>query len=84
MMAPAWIWKLSLVVARSAMCKWTLTQTELIEAIFKVGVSTSPIITEVSGRGVGLDVVRRNVEALHGRINVDWKPGWGYLHAQPA
>ena len=55
----------------------TLTQTELIEAIFKVGVSTSPIITEVSGRGVGLDVVRRNVEALHGRINVDWKPGLG-------
>lgn len=55
----------------------TLTQTDLVEAIFKVGVSTSPIITEVSGRGVGLDVVRRNVEALRGRINVDWKPGLG-------
>ncbi len=55
----------------------TMTEAEVVEAIFKVGVSTSPIVTDISGRGVGLDVVRRNVEALHGRIDVDWKTGAG-------
>jgi len=55
----------------------TLSETELIELIFRPGISTSPIITDLSGRGVGLDVVRRNVEALHGRIDVDWMPGAG-------
>jgi two-component system chemotaxis sensor kinase CheA len=54
-----------------------LSEAELAELIFKAGVSTSPIITDVSGRGVGLDVVRRNVEELHGRIDVDWTPGAG-------
>ncbi|HEY74462.1 MAG: hypothetical protein DRJ03_05850 [Chloroflexi bacterium] len=54
-----------------------LNKAELIEAIFNIGVSTSPIITDISGRGVGLDVVRRNVEALRGRIDVDWSPGAG-------
>lgn len=55
----------------------TLTDSELVELIYAPGFSTSPIITDVSGRGVGLDVVRRNVENLHGRINVEWKPGEG-------
>lgn len=54
-----------------------LSEAELIEAIFKPGISTSPIITDISGRGVGLDVVRRSAEALHGRIDVDWTPGGG-------
>jgi len=54
-----------------------MTEGELAEAIFKLGVTTSPIITDVSGRGVGLDVVRRNVEALGGRISVDWTPNHG-------
>jgi two-component system chemotaxis sensor kinase CheA len=54
-----------------------LSEAELAELIFNAGFSTSPIITDVSGRGVGLDVVRRNVEALDGRIGVDWKPGLG-------
>ena len=47
------------------------TEEDLKEAIFNVGVSTSPIITDISGRGIGLDVVRRNVEALHGRVDVE-------------
>ncbi len=55
----------------------TLSEDDLKEAIFNAGVSTSPIITDISGRGVGLDVVRRNVEALHGRVDVDWTPGAG-------
>ncbi len=54
-----------------------LSEAELSELIFNSGFSTSPIITDVSGRGVGLDVVRRNVEALNGRISVDWKSGLG-------
>jgi two-component system chemotaxis sensor kinase CheA len=49
-----------------------LTEAELIEAIFRSGVSTSKIITDISGRGIGLDVVRRNVEALQGRVFVEW------------
>lgn len=55
----------------------TLSEEDLKEAIFTSGISTSPIITDISGRGVGLDVVRRNVEALHGRIDVDSTPGKG-------
>jgi two-component system chemotaxis sensor kinase CheA len=58
-----------------------LSEAELVEAIFTAGISTNPIITDISGRGVGLDVVRRNVEALHGRIDVDWTPGAGATFA---
>jgi two-component system chemotaxis sensor kinase CheA len=54
-----------------------LDRLTLEQAIYDVGISTSPVITDVSGRGVGLDVVRRNVESLHGRIDMDWSPGEG-------
>ncbi len=54
-----------------------LSETELEELIFNAGFSTSPVITDVSGRGVGLDVVHRNVGALNGRINVEWATGTG-------
>ena len=54
-----------------------LTDAEIIELIYSPGFSTSVFITDVSGRGVGLDVVRRNVELLRGRITLDWKPGQG-------
>jgi len=65
------------IVRRSKMDVQALSEEDLKEAIFNAGVSTSPIITDISGRGVGLDVVRRNVEALHGRIDVDSTPGVG-------
>ncbi len=55
----------------------SLTEAQVVAAIFNLGVSTSPIITDISGRGVGLDIVRRNVEALHGQVEVDWTPGTG-------
>jgi two-component system chemotaxis sensor kinase CheA len=58
-----------------------LSEAELAELIFSSGFSTSPIITDVSGRGVGLDVVRRNVEALDGRVSINWKPGLGSTFA---
>ena len=54
-----------------------LTSQELADYVFKIGVSTSPIITDLSGRGVGLDVVRRNIEALHGQCTVAWTEGVG-------
>lgn len=47
-----------------------LSDDETLMLIFTSGLSTSPIITGVSGRGVGMDVVRRNVEALQGQVDV--------------
>ncbi len=60
---------------------WELDEAELIELIFNSRFSTSPIITDVSGRGVGLDVVRSNVEMLGGRVSVDWSEGEGAVFA---
>jgi len=54
-----------------------LSDAELIELIYTPGFSTSAMITDVSGRGVGLDVVRRNVDNLHGRIQLESQPGQG-------
>ncbi len=62
---------------RSGVDAQLLSDEDLREAIFTLGITTSPIITDISGRGVGLDVVRRNVEALHGRIDVDSRLGQG-------
>ena len=45
--------------------------------IFQPGFSTSEEVTEVSGRGVGLDVVRRNLEKMRGRVSVSTHPGRG-------
>lgn len=50
----------------------TLDEPELTALIYQPGFSTSNMITDVSGRGVGLDVVRRKIEDLHGRISLDW------------
>ncbi|HSH04366.1 MAG TPA: hybrid sensor histidine kinase/response regulator [Anaerolineae bacterium] len=45
--------------------------------IFNSGLSTSKLITDISGRGVGLDVVRQNVSELHGILQVKTHPGQG-------
>lgn len=45
--------------------------------IFRPGFTTAPLITEVAGRGVGLDVVRRAVEALQGAVDVESRRGQG-------
>lgn len=50
---------------------------EVLGLIFRSGLSTSRFITSVSGRGVGLDVVRENVEALNGSIEVETDAGRG-------
>ena len=50
---------------------------ELFRLILEPGFSTASEVTEFSGRGVGMDVVRRNVEALRGVISIDGKAGIG-------
>ena len=54
-----------------------LTDEEIFGLIFEPGFSTSEQVTDVSGRGVGMDVVRRNVEALRGSVSVASEPGRG-------
>ncbi|MDY6833857.1 MAG: chemotaxis protein CheA [Chloroflexota bacterium] len=54
-----------------------LSQEEAIDLIFASGMSTSENTTEVSGRGVGMDIVRRNIQALNGVVLIDTKPGIG-------
>jgi two-component system, chemotaxis family, sensor kinase CheA len=48
-----------------------MDDAEVYELIFRSGLSTNSIITDLSGRGVGLDVVRENVERMHGLIEVE-------------
>jgi two-component system, chemotaxis family, sensor kinase CheA len=55
----------------------TLTKQELTNLIFHSGLSTAQSITEVSGRGVGMDVVKRKITELRGEILVDTEPGKG-------
>ncbi|MCB9134668.1 MAG: chemotaxis protein CheA [Anaerolineales bacterium] len=54
-----------------------LTNNEAIELIFHPGLSTAPTINEISGRGVGMDIVRTNIETLNGTILTDTWPGEG-------
>ena len=54
-----------------------MTDNQVQSLIFTPGFSTKTFVTEVSGRGVGLDVVRTNVEALKGSIQVESLPGRG-------
>jgi two-component system chemotaxis sensor kinase CheA len=55
----------------------TLTDSEVYELIFLPGFSTAEKTTDVSGRGVGMDVVRRNVQELGGKVDVKSDPGRG-------
>jgi two-component system chemotaxis sensor kinase CheA len=54
-----------------------LTDAEVAELIFHPGFSTADAVTDLSGRGVGLDVVRRNIDAIHGSVSVESTPGQG-------
>jgi two-component system, chemotaxis family, sensor histidine kinase and response regulator PixL len=51
--------------------------SELLDLIFEPGFSTAEKVTDLSGRGVGMDVVRTNIRSLNGDIIVDTKPGEG-------
>ncbi len=54
-----------------------LTPNEIDNLVFKPGFSTAEALSELSGRGVGMDVVRRNVVNLGGRITISSEPGQG-------
>jgi two-component system chemotaxis sensor kinase CheA len=56
-----------------------MSTAEIQALIFAAGFSTRTAVTEISGRGVGLDVVRANVERLKGNIQVEFTPGKGCL-----
>lgn len=54
-----------------------LTERDLREMLFHPGFSTAPAKTELAGRGVGLDVVRANLQALNGEIEINSRAGEG-------
>jgi two-component system chemotaxis sensor kinase CheA len=55
----------------------TLGERELLDLVFLPGFSTAEAVTGISGRGVGMDVVRQNVELLRGSVRLDSSPGRG-------
>jgi two-component system chemotaxis sensor kinase CheA len=54
-----------------------LVERELLQLIFLPGFSTAAAVTNVSGRGVGMDVVRTNVEKIGGKVEIESRPGKG-------
>ncbi len=54
-----------------------IPETQLLDTIFEPGFSTAASLTELSGRGVGMDVVRTNIEQIRGNISVKTQPGVG-------
>jgi len=55
----------------------SLSESDINMLIFAPGFSTAAAVTDISGRGVGMDVVKRNIEALRGTVNVRSKEGVG-------
>ena len=55
----------------------SLTDTEVWNLIFAPGFSTAEEVTDVSGRGVGMDVVKKNITALNGTVEIDSAEGYG-------
>ncbi len=54
-----------------------LTDAQIYDLVFHPGLSTAEQVSDISGRGVGMDVVRRNIKDLGGAIEVDSRPGKG-------
>lgn len=73
------------IIKKAAVKKGMLTgeqaarmdDSEAIYLIFDAGMSTAEKVTDVSGRGVGMDIVRQNIEAFNGHISVETKVGEG-------
>lgn len=57
----------------------TLSDREVFNLIFQPGFSTAKVITDVSGRGVGMDVVKRNIDLLRGQVDIQSEPGKGTI-----
>ncbi|QXG23319.1 chemotaxis protein CheA [Pseudomonas viridiflava] len=56
-----------------------LTDQEIYNLIFEPGFSTAEAVTNLSGRGVGMDVVKRNITLLRGTVDLDSQPGEGTI-----
>ncbi|NJL58928.1 MAG: chemotaxis protein CheA [Desulfobacteraceae bacterium] len=56
-----------------------ITEREVYNLIFEPGFSTAKIVSDISGRGVGMDVVRKNVESLRGQVEIQSQPGEGSM-----
>jgi two-component system chemotaxis sensor kinase CheA len=54
-----------------------MSDQQIYDLVFEPGFSTAEKLTDVSGRGVGMDVVRRNIEEVKGHVNIDSVPGQG-------
>jgi len=55
----------------------TLTDSQVFDLLFEPGFSTAKEVSDISGRGVGMDVVKRNIQSLGGRIQVESEQGKG-------
>jgi two-component system chemotaxis sensor kinase CheA len=55
----------------------SMSDHDVWQLIFAPGFSTADVVTDVSGRGVGMDVVKRNIEGLGGKVELESSPGFG-------
>jgi two-component system chemotaxis sensor kinase CheA len=55
----------------------TMSDKDVYGFIFEPGFSTADVVSEVSGRGVGLDVVKKNLERIRGKVEINTEPGKG-------
>jgi len=55
----------------------SMSDEDVWQLIFSPGFSTAEAITDISGRGVGMDVVLRNVQSMNGKVNISSEPGKG-------
>lgn len=55
----------------------SLRDDEVFQLIFEPGFSTAEKVTDISGRGVGMDVVKKNLEKIKGRVDINSRPGQG-------
>lgn len=55
----------------------SMPDSEVWQLIFAPGFSTADVVTDVSGRGVGMDVVKRNILAMGGQVEIESSAGWG-------
>jgi len=56
-----------------------LTDSEIYNMVFEPGFSTAKVVSDVSGRGVGMDVVKRNIQAMRGQVVITSTPGKGSI-----
>lgn len=65
------------IAAGKARADQNYTDSEVYQMVFLPGLSTAKAVTDVSGRGVGMDVVKRNIEALRGTVEIRSEKGKG-------